>query len=84
MSGTLTGLKINHSLVKAISQIMDDKKGAFVTELLAEVNDPEAPSAKAFIRVKGVQFNTIPVLNFEHGSIVEEELPFVFSDYEFL
>jgi len=47
-------------------------------------NDPEAPDAKAFIRVKGVQFNTIPILNSEHGSIVEEELPFVFDDYEFL
>lgn len=84
MSGTLSGTKINHNFVKAISQIMDDSQGAFVTELLAEVNDPEATDAKAFIRVKGVQFNTIPVLNFEHGSIVEEELPFVFDDYEFL
>lgn len=84
MTGTLKGLKINHNIVKAISQIMDDRKGAFITELLAEINDPEAPDAKAFIRVKGVQFNTIPVLNFEHGSIIEEELPFVFDDYEFL
>lgn len=84
MTGTIGGLKINHNLVRAISQIMDDSQGAFVTELLAEVNDPEAPDAKAFIRVKGVQFNTIPILNSEHGSIVEEELPFVFDDYEFL
>lgn len=84
MTGTLSGLKINHKLVQAIGQITDDSQGAFVTELLAEINDPDAQDAKAFIRVKGVQFNTIPLLNFESGSIVEEELPFVFDGYEFL
>lgn len=83
-TGTLKGLKVNHKLVKAIGQIMDDSKGSFVTELIAEVNDPDAPDAKAHIRVIGVQFSTIPVLNTEHGAVVEEELPFVFDDYEFL
>lgn len=84
MTGTIKGMKINHNLVKAISQIMDDRKGAFITELMAEIDDPESPETKGFIRVKGVQFNTIPILNYEHGSIIEEELPFVFEDYEFL
>ena len=84
MTGTLTGLKVNHNLVRAISQIMDDGQGAFITELLAQIDDPEATDARGFIRVKGVQFNTIPILNYEHGSIVEEELPFVYDDFEFL
>ncbi|PGN53926.1 phage portal protein [Priestia megaterium] len=82
-TGTLTNYKVGHAWVKAISSIKNDKKGSFKTELLVEVNDPESPDSKVWIRVKGVQFSTMPVLNFEVGSIVEEELPFVFDDWEF-
>jgi len=83
-SGTISSYKLTHKFVKLIGQIMNDKKGAFVTELITEINDPDNPEASGFIRVKGVQFNKIPVLKYEHGSIVEEELTFVFDDYEFL
>ena len=81
-SGTISSYKVSHKFVDAISQIMDDSKGAFVTELITEINDPENPEASGFIRLKGVQFNTIPILSYEHGSIVEEELQFVFDDFE--
>ena len=83
-SGTISSYKISHAFVKRIGQIMDDTKGAFVTELVTEINDPENSEASGFIRIKGVQFNTIPFLNYEHGSIVEEELQFVFDDIEYL
>lgn len=83
-TGTLTNYKITHDLVKAIGQVTNDSKGAFVTELLFSIDDPESPQSKAYIRVKGVQFSTIPLLNFELGSIVEEELPFVFTSYSFV
>lgn len=82
MNGTIQSQKVNRRFVDAISQILDDKKGAFVTELLTELDDPENPEMKGFYRVKGVQFNTIPILSYEHGSIVEEELQFVFTGYE--
>lgn len=82
MNGTIQSQKINRRFVDAISQILDDKKGAFVTELMTELDDPENPDMKGFYRVKGVQFNTIPILSYEHGSIVEEELQFVFTGYE--
>lgn len=82
MSGTINSYKVTRRFVDAISQILDDSKGAFVTELMAEMNDPENPEMSGFYRIKGVQFNTIPLLNYEHGSIVEEELQFVFTGYE--
>lgn len=82
MSGTIQSFKVTRKFVDAISQILDNKKGAFVTELLTEINDPDNPEMSGFIRVKGVQFNTIPLLSYEHGSIVEEELQFVFTGYE--
>lgn len=81
-AGTIKGYKINSAFVDAISQIMDDRKGAFVTELHAQLDDPENPEMAGMYRIKGVQFTKIPAINFEHGSIVEEELPFVCEGYE--
>lgn len=81
-SGTISSYKVSSALVDAISQIMDDRKGAFVTELHIQVDDPENPEMAGMYRIKGVQFNTIPVISFEHGSIIEEELQFVFEGYE--
>lgn len=82
MSGTISSYKVTRKFVDAIGQILNDKKGAFVTELLAEMADPENPEMSGFYRIKGVQFNTIPLLSYEHGSIAEEELQFVFTGYE--
>lgn len=84
MSGTLQSYKVTRAFEKAIAQIMDDRKGAFVTELLVQLDDPENTDVNEFIRVKGVQFTNIPVMSSEAGSLVEEELQFVFDDYEYL
>lgn len=83
-SGTFTSYKVSQDFVRAIGQIMDDSKGAFVTELIMQVEDPENKDTQQFIRVKGVQFTNIPVMSFEHGSIIEDEFNFVFEDYEFM
>ncbi|CAH0305098.1 phage tail tube protein [Priestia megaterium] len=83
-TGTMTNYKVTHAWVRSISSIKNDAKGSFKTELLVEINDPENPNGKAWIRVKGVQFSTIPILNYEVGQIVEEELPFVFDDWDFV
>lgn len=81
-TGTISSYKINNALVDAISQVLDDSKGAFVTELHVQIDDPENAEMSGMYRIKGVQFNTIPVISFEHGSIVEEELQFMFEGYE--
>lgn len=82
MTGTIQSFKVTKRLVDAISQILDDRQGAFVTELLVNIDDPENPDMRGFIRLKGVQFTNIPLMSFEHGSLVEEELQFVFTGYE--
>lgn len=82
MTGTIQSFKVTRRLVDAISQILDDRQGAFVTELLVNIDDPENPDMRGFIRLKGVQFTNIPLMSFEHGSLVEEELQFVFTGYE--
>lgn len=83
-SGTFTSHKVSQDFVKAVGQIMDDSKGAFVTELIMQVEDPENTDTQQFVRVKGVQFTNIPVMSFEHGSLIEDEFNFVFEDYEFM
>lgn len=80
--GTIQSYKMSNEFADAISQILDDRKGAFFTELHAQIDDPENPEMNGMYRIKGVQFTTIPVLNFEYGAIVEEELQFVFEGYE--
>jgi hypothetical protein len=81
--GTISGYKVTSEMIRLISQVADDTKKAFTTELITKLADPEAYGYER-IRVKGVQFDNIPLANFEVGSIVEEELNFTFTGYEFL
>ncbi|MEH6941683.1 phage tail tube protein [Bacillus sp. JJ722] len=83
-TGTMTGFKMTNKLLRKIASIADDTKGAFITELIMVIDDPEAREHGQRVRLKGVQFDTIPLLNYEHGAIVEEETPFTFSKFEFL
>ncbi|NYV67560.1 phage tail tube protein [Bacillus sp. Gen3] len=83
-SGSMTGYKITNELAKRIGQIADDTQAAFVTELIMKIDDPENNDGKTRIRLKGVQFDSIPLLNYEVNSIIEEETPFTFSGYEYL
>lgn len=82
-SGTITGYRVTTELIEAIGQIADDRKGAFVTELRMKLDDPEAFGAYS-VRLKGVQFDQIPLFKYELNAIVEEELPFTFSGYELM
>ena len=84
LSGTLKSYKVTREFEKAIAQIMDDRKGAFFTELIVQLDDPENPEMAEFVRLKGVQFENIPLMNFEHGTMVEDELNFLFEDYEYM
>ena len=82
-TGTLSGYKVTTELIEKVSQIKDDRQGMFVTELVGKLADPESFGAMR-VRLKNVQFDEIPLIDFETNSLVEEELPFTFSDYEFL
>lgn len=82
-SGTLSGYLVTTELLAAIASIADDDGVGYVTELRAKLADPEAYGAYD-VRLKGVQFDSIPLIDAEVGSIVEQELPFTFADFEFL
>lgn len=82
-SGTISGYKVTSVWVERIGQIANDRASAFVTELILKLDDPEAWGAYR-VRLKGVTFDTIPLLNYEVGSLVEEELPFTFTGFDLL
>jgi Phage tail tube protein len=83
-SGNISGYKVTHELAKKIAQVANYGSASFVTELVAKINDPDAPKGKTRIRLKNVQFDSIPLINYEVGSILEEETPFTFSEFEYL
>jgi hypothetical protein len=82
-SGNVKGLKINSDFIKAIGSVASDRGKPYVTELIYKLDDPESWGAER-VRLKGVQFDQIPLGKFEVGAIVEEELPFTFSGYDLL
>lgn len=82
-TGSIGMYKVTSKFAIAISRIMDDSASPFVTELIIKLDDPESDGAD-MIRLKGVQFDNIPLANFEVGSTVEEELNFTFDDFEYL
>jgi hypothetical protein len=70
-------------MTKLVGQIGTDRGKSFVTELIMKLDDPESYGAER-IRLKGVQFSKIDLIKFEAGSLVETELPFVFTGYDLL
>ncbi|WP_308737573.1 phage tail tube protein [Paenibacillus sp. AR247] len=92
-TGTISGYKVTSEFVERIGRIADDSQGTFriaddsqgtfITELILKLEDPESYGAYR-VRLKGVTFDKIPLMHFEVGAIVEEELPFNFTGYELL
>ncbi|GIO53887.1 MULTISPECIES: phage tail tube protein [Paenibacillus] len=82
-TGTISGYKVTSEFVERIGKIADDSQGTFITELILKLEDPESYGAYR-VRLKGVTFDKIPLMHFEVGAIVEEELPFNFTGYELL
>ncbi|AXN39853.1 phage tail tube protein [Peribacillus butanolivorans] len=82
-TGSITGYKTTSEFIRRIGAIANDRSKPFVTELIYKLNDPESFGAER-IRLKGVQFDRIPLSSFEVNTVVEEELPFTFSGYELL
>ncbi|MGE7271352.1 phage tail tube protein [Brevibacillus panacihumi] len=82
-NGSLSGYKITSDLARKVAQVFNDRKGAFVGEIIMKLADPEAYGFER-VRLKGVQFTKVDVIKFDHGSIVEDEWPFVYDGVDWL
>ena len=82
-TGTIGGYFVTTEFLERIGRITDDRLAPYVTQLIVELDDPEAFGAYR-VRLKDVQFETIPIANFEIGTFSEFELTFNFAGYDVL
>jgi hypothetical protein len=82
-TGTITGYRITSELMESVSSIADDSKAGYKTELIFKLDDPEAFGAER-VRLKNVSFDKIPLVNYEVGTVIEDEWAFTFEGYELL
>lgn len=82
-SGSLGMYKVSSEWIRAIGRIANDTTAPFVTQLIIKLDDPEVAGTERVL-LKGVQFDTIPLANYEVGALVEDELNFTFTGYELL
>jgi hypothetical protein len=83
-SGSISGYKVTTELLQNISQIIDDNKKPFITELIFKVQDPESDGQVMRVRVKDVSFDKVDILKYSVGEIISEELPFTFTTFEWM
>lgn len=80
-SGSMTAYKVSSYFIRRVLAAAQDNSPAFITELNVKIEDPESTGTERW-RIKGVQFSNVPVVNFEVGSMMEEEYEFSFESAE--
>jgi len=83
-SGDFTGYLVTTQLLDQIGQGTDDNRSALVTELIYSVTDPDNGNGTYRVRLKGVTFDSIPLITSEVGSMVENEFAFTFTGYQIM
>jgi len=79
-SGTMTCIQYESEFIERVLVLRPDQR-PLVTELLVTVEDPAAIGAYK-VRLTGVKFTSGSIINFEHGSPIEQEFEFTFSGVE--
>lgn len=81
-NGTGT-LRLHKVFSRALRKLTTSVKQGVNPEftLVSELNDPASFGPERII-LKGVQFTTLPLVNWELGALGEQELPFAFTDWE--
>lgn len=80
-SGSMTANKVSSYFIQRVMAAARDNSPAYITELNVKIDDPESNGTERW-RVKGVQFESVPMINFEVGSIMTEEYTFSFESAE--
>jgi len=80
-TGSMTANKVSSYFIQRVMAAAQDNSPAFITELNVKIDDPESNGTERW-RVKGVQFETVPMIDFEVGSIMTEEYTFSFESAE--
>lgn len=79
-SGTMTCTQYESEFIERVLVLGPEQRPA-VLDLLVTVEDPAAMGAYK-VMLKGVKITSGSIINFEHGSPIEQEFEFTFSDVE--
>lgn len=81
-TGTLRLYKVNTRIAKATESIL--KGGADVRfTIISKLSDPDSYGSER-VALKGVSFDEVLLANWEVQTPQKDEIPFTFTDYEFL
>lgn len=83
-SGDFTGYTVTTELLDRIGQGTDDTRSALVTELIYAISDPDNGRGTYRVRLKGVTFDSIPLISSEVGSVMSNEFAFTFTGYQIM
>jgi hypothetical protein len=83
-SGDFTGYLVTTELLDNIGAGTDDTQSALVTELIYTITDPDNGNGTYRVRLKGVTFDSIPLITSDVGSIVESDFAFTFTGYQIM
>lgn len=80
-TGSMMFHKVSSYFIDKVLSATANESAPFLTELNVKLEDPENGGTERW-RIKGVQFDNAPLINFEVGSLMEEEYNFTFDDHE--
>ncbi|MGM0846890.1 MAG: phage tail tube protein [Bacillota bacterium] len=83
-TGSMSGFRVNSRFMELILEGAKDAGRPFYTELIGKLEDPEMGGKVYRVRLSKVSFNSIPLLNYEVNSVLNEELEFTFENAEIL
>ncbi|GAK03253.1 hypothetical protein JCM19037_1560 [Geomicrobium sp. JCM 19037] len=82
-TGAMTVHHTNDALIKKIKEGSDDGTLNYITELRVEVGSADHGS-KGIYRFKGVQYENLPIIDYEVGSLISREFQFNFEDVDII
>ena len=81
-TGSLTIYKVNTRMAQKLAKIVRENRDARFT-VISKLADPDAYGAERVV-IRGVQFDDLTLFDWEAQTPGEVELPFIFTDYEYL
>ena len=83
-TGSLRINKVSSSFVRKQAEAVKNGK-PLVSTIISKLADPSvAKYGHERVELRGVQFDTISLAQWEAGQLVQQEVPFTFDDFVFL
>lgn len=81
-TGTLRLYKVNTRVAKKVQTLIKDGKDVRFT-IVSKLADPDADGAERVV-IRDVSFDDLTLVDFEPKKVLETEMPFTFTDYDFI